>query len=116
MAVAEAGIEEGLQHLNANYNDLASQGWSLIGGVYVRTNTLSDGSMYVINLKYGSQPIILTQSLIRSGGALAQNTSAPFFAAIGARPSSGQFPGLCGCAAFGADCTPKPWRQSTPST
>jgi len=90
MSVAEAGIEEGLQHLNANYNNLATEGWSSVGGVYVRTNTLSDGSMYVVNLKYGSQPVILTQSLIRSVGALAQNTSAPFFAAIGVSQSGGQ--------------------------
>src|SRR5512139_646128 len=74
MAVAEAGIEEGLQHLNANYANLAVEGWGVSGGVYVRTNTLTDGNMYVVNLTYGMQPIIFSQSLVRSG-TLAQNST-----------------------------------------
>ena len=86
MAVAEAGIEEGLQHLNANYANLAVEGWGVSGGLYVRTNTLTDGNVYIVELRYGNQPSILSQSLVRST-SMAQNGTAPFFAAIGI-PSS----------------------------
>jgi hypothetical protein len=88
MTVAEAGIEEGLQHLNANYANLAVGGWVLSGGLYVRTNTLSDGSMYILSLQYGTQPILVSQAFV-NGRTFAQYGTAPFFAVIGVSPSSG---------------------------
>src|SRR5512133_1399724 len=47
MAVVEAGIEEGLQHLNENTTNLATCGWTAAGNnTYVMERTLDSGSKY----------------------------------------------------------------------
>lgn len=65
IAVAEAGIEEGLQHLNANYTNLASQGWSANGAVYSLTNSMADGSSYYVTIDYTTiYPVVTCQSFL----------------------------------------------------
>src|SRR6266478_2302643 len=49
IAITEAGIEEGLEHLNDNGNNLALAPWSYLGGItYYRSNSLPDGSSYTV--------------------------------------------------------------------
>jgi len=66
MAIVEAGIEEGLQHLNTDYTNLASQGWSASGTTYSISNTLATGSSYytVINCATAGKPEITCQAYV----------------------------------------------------
>lgn len=46
--VAEAGVEEALAHLNANKtNQLATQGWTLVGNLYSKSNAVGRGNYRV---------------------------------------------------------------------
>ncbi len=49
LPVAEAGIEEALEHCSYNPSNLLSSGWSLVGNRYYRTNTVGEGFV-VVNL------------------------------------------------------------------
>lgn len=66
MAIVEAGIEEGLQHLNTDYSNLASQGWSANGTLFSVSNVLANGSAYytVINYAVPSKPEITCQAYV----------------------------------------------------
>src|SRR5438105_3932249 len=47
ITVVEAGLEEGLQHLNANTTtNLVADGWTFDGLWYSRSNSLANGSYY----------------------------------------------------------------------
>lgn len=83
IAVVEAGIEEGLQHLNSNFDNLASNGWSRNGNLYTRSQTLSDGNRYtcVIDMTSSSLPAISARADIRLPALAASSTV--LFAAIG---------------------------------
>lgn len=88
MTIAEAGVEEGLQHLNKNYNNLASDGWSLSGSLYVRTNALPDGNAYSVAIQNGSQPVIVSKSYVASLQTFAQAGQPAIFAAVGPAPTT----------------------------
>jgi hypothetical protein len=88
LAVSEAGVEEGLQHLNANYdyldfNHLDQDGWSRSGSTYSLSRTLPDGSSYDVTIDIGSDP---AHPLITSHGFVtppfaARSIPTSFFAA-----------------------------------
>jgi hypothetical protein len=50
MAVAEAGIEEGLQHLNVNSPNLEKEGWTREGTTYKRSQEISADSRYTVTI------------------------------------------------------------------
>lgn len=86
IAVTEAGIEEGLQHLNSNPNALASQGWVQSGSTYTLSRTLSPTTSYavMINGANMSAPEITSQAFI-TDKSLAYGTapvSGPVFAVV----------------------------------
>jgi hypothetical protein len=45
--IAEAGIEEAMSHLNSLPSNLATEGWTLTDGNFVKTRTIGDGYYYV---------------------------------------------------------------------
>ncbi len=84
MAITEAGVEEGLQHLNANYRQLGTDNWTAVDyNVYYRSNALPDGNAYTIYLTNGAAPVIVARAYVK-GLTLAQNTPLGFFATVGA--------------------------------
>lgn len=89
IAVVEAGVEEGLQHLNANYDNLTADGWAVNGTIYSRTNTLSGGNSYYVSINTASgKPEILCQAYVLAPSTVAQCANGPIFAAFGTRSSS----------------------------
>ena len=50
MPIAEAGIEEALQHLNINSPNLEKLGWTRNGNSYSRTQVISDKARYVVTI------------------------------------------------------------------
>jgi hypothetical protein len=87
IAVAEAGIEDGMQAVNSGTNPLASDGWSANGTVYERTHTLPGGNWYTVSLDRTSltNPVITSRSYINLP-TFAAAPSLTMFAVIG--PSS----------------------------
>jgi hypothetical protein len=83
MTVAESGIEEGLQHLNKNFSNLATDGWSLSGSLHVRSNALPNGNAYTVAIQNGSQPVIISKSYVAGVMAFAQSAQGPVFGAVG---------------------------------
>jgi hypothetical protein len=87
IAITEAGIEEGLEHLNDNTFNLALAPWSYLGGsTYYRSNTLPDGSAYTVYITNSSpSPVVVSRAYVKVGSFLnlSQNISAGFFAAQG---------------------------------
>jgi hypothetical protein len=87
IAITEAGIEEGLEHLNDNTTSLSQAPWSYIGGsTYYRSNTLADGSAYTVFITNNSpSAIVVSRAYVKVGSFLnlSQNLSAGFFAAAG---------------------------------
>lgn len=90
MAVAEAGLEEGFEHLNDDYYIMGNDGWqSDGGGVYHVTRTLNGTfeATYTVTINYANtaQPTISSSAYVKPP-AVAQNTTrSPFFyATIGA--------------------------------
>jgi hypothetical protein len=55
--IAEAGIEEAMTHLNSLPSDLASSGWTLSGGYFVKTREIGDG-YYSVSISPDTQPTI----------------------------------------------------------
>lgn len=85
MAVSEAGVEEGLQQLNANYASLGTDGWAYDGSTcYWKSNTLTDGNSYVayIYVTNASSPVVVARSYVVPP-PLAQNAVYTAFAAGG---------------------------------
>src|SRR5688572_22298163 len=86
ISVAEAGIEEGLQHLNQNYLALGSDGWSFDGVNYTLTRDLTGANSYTVKLNATSDPMnptIEARGFVNMG-SLAQNAPTVYFATIGA--------------------------------
>jgi hypothetical protein len=50
MATTEAGIEEALQHLNANPTNLSANGWVKSGSLYTMTRDLTPKARYVVTI------------------------------------------------------------------
>src|SRR5262249_37724993 len=86
IAVVEAGLEEGLQHLNSNRRtNLLADGWAYVGGAYTRSNTLPDGNTYVVNISITNltTPSIVSQAYVKAP-LFNQRGSSTIFGAIGA--------------------------------
>src|SRR5262245_62159029 len=57
IAVTEAGLEEGLQHLNDDTSALTANGWTFNGTVYQSPiRTFPDGSSYLSIIDMGADP------------------------------------------------------------
>jgi hypothetical protein len=87
IAITEAGVEEGLEHLNDNGANLAVAPWSYLGGsTYYRSNTLPDGNSYTVFITNTvPNPVVVARAFVSSSSfiSLAQNISAGFFASAG---------------------------------
>jgi hypothetical protein len=87
IAITEAGIEEGLEHLNDNTGNLSLAPWSYIGGnTYYRSNALPDGSAYTVFITNTSpNPAIVSRAYVKveSFLSMTKSLSAGFFAAGG---------------------------------
>ena len=91
IAITEAGVEEGLEQLNDNFNSLGTAPWAAIGGnTYYRSNTLPDGSSYTVFITNGATSFVTARAYVNSGSfmSMAQNISAGFFAAAGVGSSA----------------------------
>jgi len=85
IAVAEAGIEEGLAHLNQNSGALGCDEWTFDGTFYNLTRTLTNGDSYTVKLNATSDP---QNPWLESRGfvnlpAMAQNRPPICFATVG---------------------------------
>lgn len=87
ISITEAGVEEGLEHLNDNTANLAVAPWTALGGsTYYRSNSLPDGNSYVVYItNTAPNPVVVARAYVSSKSfmSLAQNISAGFFAAAG---------------------------------
>ena len=82
IALVEAGVEEGMEHLNSNRTNLAMDGWTYDGTFYTRSNTLTGGNAYVVSVDVDSsslRPIIVSRAYINNV-TLAQNQGPSLFA------------------------------------
>lgn len=66
IAVAEAGLEEGLQHLNANSAKLSVDGWKYDGGAYTITRRFGDGNGYRVHITNSTTPTIVSRAYINN--------------------------------------------------
>lgn len=66
IAVAEAGLEEGLQHLNANSAKLSVDGWKYDGGAYTITRRFGDGNGYRVHITNSTTPIVVSRAYINN--------------------------------------------------
>lgn len=66
IAVAEAGIEEGLQHLNANSAKLGVDGWKYDGGAYTVTRRFGDGNGYTVHITNATSPTVVARAYINN--------------------------------------------------
>jgi Tfp pilus assembly protein PilX len=84
IAVAEAGIEEGLEAINSSDTLQASDGWLANGAVYTRTNTLPGDNSYWVSVDRttATAPVITARSYVTLP-ALAAGPSLTMFAIIG---------------------------------
>jgi hypothetical protein len=91
IAIAEAGVEEGMENLNDNTNALSTAPWSYIGGnTYYRTNTLPDGNSYTVFItNTPPNPTVVARAYVQSISYTTafQNVAAGFFAAGGVSSS-----------------------------
>lgn len=102
LAVSEAGIEEGLQHLNADAvadsNNLSADSWNSLGNTeYSVTRALNNGSFpasytVTINFQNSQQPIITAIAYV-TNFAVARKSS-PFFYATATANNSGVSSGV----------------------
>ena len=87
ISITEAGVEEGLEHLNDNSANLNVAPWTALGGsTYYRSNSLPDGNSYVVYItNTAPNPVVVARAYVSSKSfmSLAQNISAGFFAAAG---------------------------------
>lgn len=68
MAVAEAGLEEALAHLQRNYpSNLLSQGWRLDGTNIIKTNSLPR-SYYVVRTSLDPNPVVVSSGFMQFAG------------------------------------------------
>src|SRR5690349_9442968 len=86
IAITEAGVEEGLEHLNDNTVNLGLAPWSYLGSsTYYRSNTLSDGSAYTVFITNTASPVVVSRAYVKVKTFLtmSKGISAGFFAAAG---------------------------------
>ncbi len=85
MAIVEAGIEEGLEHLNNNYTNLQSDGWTKTGTLYTRNQTLADGNSYMVAIEDSTSvsPGIMAKAYINTPVLARNRPQTGFFATVG---------------------------------
>jgi hypothetical protein len=95
MALVEAGVEEGLQHLNSNFGNLGSQGWTTSGNIYSISNVLGTAAYKtVIDCTDPLKPEITCQAYVSAAAfasfaALGVNTSETISRKVRVRCSRG---------------------------
>jgi len=84
MSIAEAGIEEALQHLNSNTSNLGVDGWTGNGSSYTVTRALADGNSYTVTIDATTpnSPVIVSRGNV-TPPALVYNAPPVFYAAVG---------------------------------
>ena len=90
IAVVEAGIEEGLEHLQSDSGNLGADGWTFDGQYYVKlNNVLPDGSSYDVKIDDSdpNNPTVLSRANV-TPPTFVKNRWCNFMAAIGV-PDSG---------------------------
>jgi hypothetical protein len=91
ISITEAGVEEGLEHLNDNTANLGLAPWTYLGGTtYYRSNTLPDGNSYTVFITNSTpNPVVVARAYVASSSfiTLSKNISAGFFAAAGVNPT-----------------------------
>jgi hypothetical protein len=92
IAITEAGVEEGLQQLNVNSANLASDGWTYVNNYYFKSNSLTDGNSYTITMFVTNilNPVIIARSYTLPP-QMTQNSAtsrSAFLAAAGVNISS----------------------------
>ena len=88
IAIVEAGIEEGLQHLNNNGVNLNCDGWTANGLTYTRSRTLPDGNGYDVRIDTSvdpRHPVITARAYVLTP-RMAQVHPGSLFAVIGVSP------------------------------
>ena len=82
IAVVEAGIEDAMEHLNANSTQMGTDGWGSAPPHYVMDYDMGDGSGYSvsINMTDPDSPIIVSQAFATLDGGPIE----PIFGALGA--------------------------------
>jgi hypothetical protein len=86
IAVSEAGIEEGLAHLNTDTFNLTANGWAQSGNTYTLTRTLDAYSSYTVTIDASDMmaPKIQSTANVNGGGfAMAEQSQTTLFAIIG---------------------------------
>ena len=87
ISITEAGVEEGLEHLNDNTGNLNVAPWTSLGNnTYYRSNSLPDGNSYTVYITNSlPNPVVVARAYVNSSSfiSLSQNLSAGFFAAAG---------------------------------
>jgi hypothetical protein len=91
MAIVEAGIEEGLEHLNNNHNNLLADGWTFSGNAYSRSQTLADGNSYTVYIENPTSinPSIVAKAFVNSPIIAQNRIQTGFFATSGQQMSAG---------------------------
>ena len=83
LGLSEAGVEEGLQHLNVNYASLSADSWSADGTTYTMSRTLANGSYTVaIDNSNPNAPTITSRAFV-TPPSFAQIAPTAMFAAGG---------------------------------
>src|ERR1051326_8635861 len=78
ITVVEAGIEEGLEHMNVNITNPGADGWAYDGTWYSHSNTLPSGDSYVVSATVTNpwQPVIVCQAYVTAPKLF--NSSKPY--------------------------------------
>ncbi|HEY6169664.1 MAG TPA: hypothetical protein VI454_16615 [Verrucomicrobiae bacterium] len=83
IALAEAGAEEAIAHMNRNYaGGLTSEGWSFTNGNYTMTRTLGDG-YYTVQIQSNLNPVITSYGYVQIPASILAAGPGPVFAAAG---------------------------------
>src|ERR1041385_9173009 len=89
ITIVEAGIEEGLQQANSNFQNLSNDGWSRSGNIYTRSRSFPDGSSSLITIdnSLASAPTVQAEATVVSP-TLVQRGLTTYFAAAGTTTST----------------------------
>lgn len=91
ITVVEAGIEEGIEHMDAYPTNPGLDGWSYDGTWYSHTTALPNGdsyTVYVINTNI-NQPVIIAKANVTAPKLFSKAASPFLFADIGLNQSAG---------------------------
>src|SRR5580765_141484 len=86
ITVVEAGLEEGIQHMNFYVTNPAQDGWSFDGTWYSHTNTMPSGESYTVYAIATNidQPVIIAKARVTAPTLFSRARSPFMFAAVGA--------------------------------